>query len=161
MPYTRTIGALKILLCCFSLGCAHSKIPGTEVRDTQENREIVDLLETMRKAVEIRNLDGVRALISPDYFEDLGTADPRDDYGYVELTSEILPESFKRTLEMYVTFRVFDVVVEGDKAHADIQYSSRARLSLPDGETWDSHQEFNRVELRRTPKDTWLIVAGL
>ena len=140
--------------------CAHSNIPGTEVPDTSENREIVEVLETMRQAVEGRDLAKLRALVSTEYFEDMGTPDPRDDYGYAELTSKVLPQSFERTEEMYVTFRVFDVVVEGDEAHADLQYSSRARLTLPSGDKWDSHQEFNRVKLQRSA-DKWLIVAGL
>jgi hypothetical protein len=61
---------------------------------------------------------------------------------------------------MHVSFVVHDIVVTGEHAHADIRYSSRARLDLPSGTLWDSHREFNRVVFARE-NDAWRIVSGL
>ena len=89
----------------------------------------------------------------------LSVLGPRPD-GYHELTTTILPESMTVTKELYVDFEVYEVSIEGDTAHADVRYSSRARLELPSGSKWDSHKEFNRVKLSREG-GSWLITSGL
>ena len=98
--------------------------------------------------------------MSPLYFEDNGTAQREDDYGYEELKSKILPDAMNVAQEVHVDFQVHDIVVQGDRAHADVRYTSRARLELPSGSLWDSHKEFNRIELARQ-NDRWQIVSGL
>ena len=140
--------------------CAHSKIQGTEIPDTDENREVLEVLKALQSAFEVRDAEQVLALVSERYFEDMGTPDPSDDYGYAELKNEVLPKSMSTAKEFYVTFQVHEVEVMEDKAHADIRFASRARLDLPAGTIWDTHQEFNRVEFRRENKQ-WRIVRGL
>lgn len=148
---------LAMFVAC---GCAHTMIEGTQIPDTGENRKILQVLINLRRAMQARDSDSVTALISKTYFEDMGTADPADDYGYHELTTEILPQSMKITKEFYVNFEVHEVVIDGDIAHADLRYSSRARLELPSGSKWDTHREFNRVQLARED-GTWVITSGL
>jgi hypothetical protein len=148
------------LLLLVSVSCAHSKIAGTEVPDTDDNRAIMEVLLAYKTALEGRNVNGILNLLSKKYFEDNGTPDQSDDYGYEQLANKILPEAFAATKEMYADFQVHAVEVEGDKAHADIRYDSRARLEFPSGGMWDSHREFNRVELERAD-GKWMIVSGL
>jgi hypothetical protein len=100
------------------------------------------------------------SIVSTSYFEDNGTPDPRDDYGYTELSTRILPDSLAVAKEMHVSFVVHEIVVTGEHAHADIRYNSRARLELPSGTLWDSHREFNRVVFARE-NHAWRIVSGL
>jgi len=135
-------------------------IPGTEVPDTSDNREIFEVLIKYKTALEARDKDGLLALVSKKYFEDNGTPDQSDDYGYEELASKIMPEALAAAKEMYADFQVHEVVVEGDKAHADLRYDSRAKVELPSGSLWDSHREFNRVEFQRE-NGRWMIVSGL
>jgi hypothetical protein len=148
------------LLPVLALACAHQRIPGTRVPDTAENREVMAVLEKLQAAMQARDVAGIVPLVSPKYFEDNGTPDPTDDYGYGELKDKILPESFAVAAEMHVSFDVHDIRVEGEKAHADIRYDSRARLELPSGTLWDSHREFNRVVFARED-GAWRIVSGL
>lgn len=141
-------------------GCAHSYIAGTTVVDTPENRSVVDVLAKMQEALRARNADQLMALVSPSYFEDMGTPDPSDDYGYEQLRNEILPRSLEVTKELYVDMKVHDVVIQGDQAYANVRYSSRARLDLPAGTLWDTHSEFNRVEFA-LENGRWMITRGL
>lgn len=70
------------LLLCSTLGCAASRIPNTDVPDTSENRDIIAFCERYRHAVESRDARALLAMASPRYFEDGGTPDGSDDYGY-------------------------------------------------------------------------------
>lgn len=149
--------ALSISLAA---GCAHSTIKGTTVRDTEENREVFQVIEELRSALEARDAGRVLALVSPTYFEDLGTVDAADDYGYQELRDEVLPGAFAATREMHVAVEVHDIVVEDGRAYADVRYASRAHIELPSGAFWDSHKEFNRIELQREDGQ-WRVISGL
>ncbi len=151
---------LSLVAVVAALGCAHNYIPGTRVRDTSENREVVALLEKVRAGMEARNAEQILALVSARYFEDNGTLAAEDDFGFEELRTKILPESLAAAEEVHLTFEIHAVEIEGDRAHADIRYNSRARFKLPAGALWDSHREFNRVEFARE-KDAWRIVSGL
>ncbi|MEC9466559.1 MAG: nuclear transport factor 2 family protein [Myxococcota bacterium] len=152
-----------ISLCCalaLTTGCAHTNIEGTPVADTSENREVFDFLVQVREAMQNRDAQGLIALISPDYFEDMGTPTDKDDYGYQHLIDVVIPKSLEIAKEIYVSFEVHDIEIDGEQAWADIRYNSRAKLELPSGELWDSHKEFNRIRLNRID-GKWLVTAGL
>lgn len=140
--------------------CAHSMIEGTRVRDTPENRAVLGVVAAMQSALEEKDADKLLTLVSPNYFEDMGTADPTDDFGYEQLKTKILPESFAAAREVHVAIEVHDVVVEGEHAWADVRYSSRAWLDVPGGDKWDTRRELNRIELALVD-GAWLIVSGL
>jgi hypothetical protein len=135
-------------------------VEGTQIDDTSENREILSVLKSVRTAMQERNQDALLALISESYFEDMGTADPEDDYGYEYLRDTVIPQTMKIAGKVVVNFSVHEIQVEDQLALADIRYNSRARLDLPTGAIWDSHKEFNRLEFKRE-KGKWLITRGL
>ena len=141
-------------------GCGHAFIEGTTIRDTDANREIYELVSRVREALERRDSETLVGMVSTQYFEDNGTPDARDDYGYVELKEKLLQDSLNSTKEMYLTFTLHDVVVKENYAYADIRYNSRARIDLPAGRVWDTHQDFNRLEFRRE-NNVWRIISGL
>jgi len=147
-------------LLALTTACAHTNIEGTPVADTTENREVFDFLVQVREAMQNRDAPGLIALISPKYFEDMGTPNNKDDYGYQHLIDVVIPKSLEITEELYVSFEVHDIGIDGESAWADIRYSSRAKLSLPSGELWDSHKEFNRIQLNRE-NGKWMVIAGL
>lgn len=150
-----------VLLGAFAAaGCSHALIEGTRVRDTPENRAVLDVVAAMQSALEAKSADQLLTIVSPNYFEDMGTADPADDFGYDQLKTKILPESFAAAREVHVAIEVHDVVVDGEHAWADVRYSSRAWLNVPGGDKWDTRRELNRIELAQVD-GAWLIVSGL
>lgn len=160
MQRTR-IPALALAAAAVALtGCAHSLIAGTNIPDTDDNRAVLAVLAELRQAMVDRDATRITELVSTAYFEDMGTPDPDDDYGFYELSTQILPRSMEIAKEVFVDFQIHDVVVDGDRAWADLRYKSRARLDLPTGTQWDKHEEFNRVELARED-GAWRITAGL
>ncbi len=155
---------LVLIACAWSCatlsGCAHSTLAGTNIPDTDDTRAIYAIVLDIDQAMEKRDADGILKHVSERYFEDNGTARQEDDYGYAELKGRILPESLATTQEVQLDLLVQDIVVEGERAHVDLRYNSRARLNLPAGEMWDSHKDFNRIELL-LEKGNWRIVSGL
>src|SRR6478672_4443044 len=79
---------MRLALACLLMvsgvsGCATvSVIPGTTVRDTRQNREILEIVEKYRRAMEERDAATLLALAHPQYYEDSGTPKGDDDYGY-------------------------------------------------------------------------------
>ena len=142
------------------VGCAHSTIPGTDIEDTEDNRSVLTVLDQLQKALQARDSDTVLSLISPTYFEDMGTIDNKDDFGFEEFRDSILNQNIEKIAELYLKIDVHDVQVEGDQAFIDIRYRTRAKLSLPSGSTWTQDSDFSRVSFARE-QGRWLVVSGL
>ena len=60
------------LLMLTLVACGPKYIPNTEVPDNPKNREIVELVERYRQAVEERNINALKEMISRSYFPTLG-----------------------------------------------------------------------------------------
>lgn len=157
----RQLGLLPALVLTVGLfaACAHGKIQGTNIDDTDENREILRVVESYHRAVESRDADAVLAMVSPRYFEDNGNTDSADDYDYRGL-SETLRSDFERTKAMQLEIRVDDVVVDEDHAYAYIMYTVRGQADLPSGALWKTNTDRARITFERQGQK-WLIVAGL
>ena len=149
-----------LLALAMSQACAHTLVEGTQIDDNDDNREILAMLGAVQTAMQKQDQEMMLTMISELYFEDMGTPNPQDDYGFEHLRDVILPTTMKVAGKIVLNFTVHDIVVEADKAHADIRYSSRARLDLASGALWDSHKEFNRLQFQRE-QGKWLITHGL
>ena len=143
------------------IGCAHSKIPLTNIDDTEENREILHLVREYHKALESLDADAVLSLVSPRYFEDNGNLEADDDYDFDGLR-KTLREDFKRTRALKVNIRVDAVEVDEDteRAWAELYYQIHAHNEYPAGTKWESSSDRTRLRFERV-EGKWLIVAGL
>jgi hypothetical protein len=116
--------------------CAPSRIPNTDVPDTRENRDVIEIAEQYRRAVEQRDTRALLALTSPNYFEDGGTPAGDDDYGIEGLRRLLSIWSEEvRAVRYEVRYRrvSFD---RQDRANVDFTYTGsftlrRAPLHLP------------------------------
>lgn len=65
-------------------GCAAraSNIPGTKINNDKVNRDVIEAVENYRVAVEKADAEGLFLMASDRYFEDSGTPQGADDYGY-------------------------------------------------------------------------------
>lgn len=141
--------------------CAHAKIADTDIKDTPENREVLDFVEEYRVAVESLDPNAVLALVSPDFFyEDNGNSDSSDDYDYQGLKTQ-LQRSFQRTRTMQLNLRVDAVEVENDSAFAELYYEFRAHNQYPSGNKWDTGTDRTRLQLIRSPEGQWRIAGGI
>jgi hypothetical protein len=150
------LGALVL----WTAGCATvNVIPGTKVADTKLNREILDVCERYRHAMEDRDATTLLALAHPNYYEDSGTPKGDDDYGYEGL-KEVLQRRMSqlRTLRYNIEYR--KVTVEGHHAMIDIRYDASYQLATEMGDRWERKQNDKRLELENDGK-RWLIIGGM
>ncbi len=152
------LGPLVLIGLC---ACAHDKIPLTNIDDTDENREILDVVKEYHKALESLDADAVLHLVSPRYFEDNGNLDAADDYDFEGLR-KTLQEDFKRTRALKVNIRVDAIEVddEADRAWAELYYQIHAQNEYPSGLKWETGSDRTRIRFERVG-GKWFIIAGL
>lgn len=154
---------LRLVLVALSLwagGCATiSVIPGTKVPDTKANRELLEVCERYRHAMEDRDVATLLALAHPNYYEDSGTPSGNDDYGYDGL-KDVLQKRLAavKTLRYNIEYR--RVQIEGHHAQVDIRYDASFQLATEMGDRWERKQNDKRIELENDGK-CWLIIAGM
>jgi hypothetical protein len=164
--------SVRAVLILSLLGCAACKprlLPGTTVEDTADNRRVVEFVAAYEQAIERRSADAVVSLCAPDYFEDNGTVDQKDDYGVDRLKAQ-LEEDFAKTKEIQLEILVQNVSeAEGAKeplVYLDYRYKQRALVTLPAGDKWISTSDVNRLVLREDDEaddaaSRFMIVSGL
>ena len=141
-------------------GCATiNTIPGTKVPDNKSNRELLDVVERYRHAMEDRDAATLLALAHPNYYEDSGTPKGDDDYGYEGL-KDVLARRLGalRTLRYNIEYR--KVNITGHHAQVDIRYDASFQLATEMGDRWERKQNDKRIELENDGK-RWLIIAGM
>jgi hypothetical protein len=170
--------------------CGVQQIPNTTVPDTRENRAVIDVAERYRHAVEARDTRALLALASPNYFEDAGTPQGDDDYGYEGLR-RLLSIWTEEVQSVRYEIRYRHVTFEREGSHAVIDYTytgsftlRRPPAQLPDGvdapqgslldvdpvrgatpvnadrEVWYRRVADNRLEMEREGNE-WRIVSGM
>jgi hypothetical protein len=141
-------------------GCAALRtIPGTTVADTHQNRDILNVCERYRHALEDRDATQLLALAHPQYYEDSGTPKADDDYGYEGL-KEVLAKrlSAVRTIRYNIEYRKIEV--SGTRARVDIRYDASFQLATEMGDRWERKQNDKRIELE-SDRGRWLIIGGM
>jgi hypothetical protein len=141
-------------------GCAIvNLIPGTKVPDTHGNREILDICEKYRHALEDRDAATLLTLAHPNYYEDSGTPKGDDDYGYDGLR-DVLSKRLAalKTVRYNIEYRKVDIA--GHHASVDIRYDASFQLATEMGDRWERKQNDKRLELENDGK-RWLFIAGM
>ncbi len=144
----RLIGCSTLLCVILSTGCAHKVIPNTDVRDSQENREILDFMERYRKAVEAIDVEKLLSLASPDYYDDNGTPNGEDDVDYQALR-KILRGWKDEVLKVRYEIRYRQVRFDRDKIIVDVTYTGSFKLRGVDKPRWERRLADNRFVLKR------------
>jgi hypothetical protein len=170
--------------------CVTSNIPGTEIPDSHENRDVIEVAERYRHAVEQRDTRTLLGLAAPNYFEDGGTPQGDDDYGYDGLRSLLSIWSDEvREVRYEMRYRRITFEQDGQRALVDFTYTGSFTLRRPpmqvtggalarqesmlnadpargatpmsgDREVWYRRVADNRLALERV-QGQWRIVAGM
>lgn len=77
---TRLAPLFCLLALAFASACAPKLIPGTLIEDTDEARQILEVMRAYTDALEARDIDRILALTSPSFFETSGTVEGDDDF---------------------------------------------------------------------------------
>jgi hypothetical protein len=159
----RFIGLLALLPLT---GCAGRFIQSPllddelRLRDSDDNRAIVDLVASYEASLEALDLNRIGEHVSEEYYENAGTTDTtEDDYGYESLMGQfaVLTEHVR---EMRVDIEVHSITVDGDRADVLFDYSFTMLYSVDGLDRWETDRDVNRLQLIRE-NESWRIAGGL
>ncbi len=150
---------LPLGLLLLAAACSPKLIPGTDVRDTKENRAVYDVIDEYVNAMNKRDPAAVLALVSPDYFDDAGTPEPGDDLDRAHLEKSIVQDLGRlETERLALTIR--NIEVDGDKAFVEVFYDNYYRVQTPAGPIPRRDTDVHRIHLKKID-GKWKITAGL
>ena len=165
LPKTVLNSMLRALLTCgFVLGltaCGPGYLDvAQKIPATPQNKEIYEVLKAYHQAIEERDIDALKQLISPQFQENGGTTDdPTDDYGYDKLLQKltVLRDNVKK---LHLQLQLREISVQGDDAAAEVHFVGTALLTdggVDNYRTWD---DINRLKFKRED-GAWHIIGGL
>lgn len=150
-------------------GCGKEPmIAGTNIPDTEENWEVLRVLERYRKA--FVQLDAARVLATahPTYYDVGGTDDPSDDVVYEDL-GPMLRKRMAQLEKVRFTIDYLDLHIDKHRATVHVWIDASFELKPPPAEAevafrrqprMGHKQDYAMFELIRDG-DTWLITRGL
>ncbi|MDR0966703.1 MAG: hypothetical protein LBM75_09435 [Myxococcales bacterium] len=163
---------LAPLLCLLALvltsACAPRLIPGTLIEDTEEARQLLDLMGAYTSALESRNTDKLLALTSADFFETSGTPEGDDDFDRhgLELKLREWFSHFKSVrARVEVQKMTFESTPDGKIAKASVVYFYDISFQAPEGNgsdklVWRTESD-TKAMLFRLEDGLWKILSGI
>lgn len=147
------------ILLLFS--CGQRYIAGTRVPDTPENRVIAELVERYRVAIEKRDIETLKEMVSRKYFTLSGTvSDPSDDYGYEQLEKKVFPSLKEQVKSIQLAIFLRKIEVQGNHAKAEFEYYYKFFYVDGGKDRWLAKSDFQRLEFEKED-GVWRIVSGL
>jgi hypothetical protein len=137
--------ALTALLAA-SAGCDKT-IPNTTVKDTPENRAVINFMENYRKAVEARDVGALLAMAHPQYLDDNGTPSGDDDIDYRGLQKK-LSRWRERVSDVRYEIKYRTIAREMDRVLVSYRYSASFRIAYDEeDQRWSRRIGENRMVL--------------
>jgi len=153
--------AATVVLCCTAVACGPGYLDvGGKVPATDSNREVFGIVKAYHAAVEAKDIDSVKRMISQRYYENGGTTDrSEDDYGYDKVVERVtmLRDNVKR---VQLRIKLVDIEVAGEEATVDYEFVGRVLLTEGGIDTYRTWNDFSRMRLAREA-DRWMIIGGL
>lgn len=142
--------------------CSTKRIPGTEIEDNDETRAVLDVVSAYKRAFEARDAKGVLALVSPRFFETVGTPEPSDDYDRAGLERN-LEHQFGQVTSPGLDLDVRRVEIDEEKHQARVNYFYSSRWQRTDGGAQQGFQGTADIAQIRLVKEdgAWKIVGGI
>lgn len=134
----------------------------SKVKDNSENRQVLEVVDAYRVAMEKRDVSALRGLISDEYYENAGTTDTtEDDYGVAGVPS-VMTRLSDQVKALHLDVVVKEMQVSGDRAYVVYEYIWNYRYEVNEDEPkWDAGRDLNRMELVRDDGGLWKITRGL
>ena len=146
------------------VGCGHGRtIPGTTVLATETNQEIIDSIENYRMNLVQKNVDGLLLLASDRYFEDGGTPQASDDYGFEGLRT-ILLNKLQRVQSIRYDVEYQAISIKGDMAEVRVFLNGAFELKGEAGDRYRRLSDIHRFVLQRSASggsNKWKFLSGM
>lgn len=161
MTLSRSLAAIWLSLGMMATACGPAMIPNTHVEDTVFNREVLEVLEQYRVAINDQDVPALLRLAHPDYYDDNGTPSTEDDVDY-EMLVEKLGLWADRLEDVRYDIRYRDVTLaESGRVVVDYTYTGRFKLVRADGDSrWSRRLDNNRIVLEKVD-DAYRVLSGM
>jgi hypothetical protein len=131
-------------------GCKPKLLPSTNVKATEENRQIVKFLEQYKNAVEKRSVDAIMELVAKDFSDNMGNPDDPS----LHLNYLTLKEKLEKTMPRIQDIRLGMFVQHIGKLEKGLYevvyyFNKQILMQVPSGEKWVSVKEVNRMVIRK------------
>ncbi len=145
-----------------AVGCAHvDYIPGTTVLKTEQNQEVIDVIEQYRQRLIMRRIDELLVLASEKYFEDSGTPRSDDDYGYQGLR-EVLTKKLQRVKSLRYDLEYRSVKVTGNRAEVEVFIDGSFELAAESGDRYRRVNDYHKFILEKDKStEHWKFLSGM
>lgn len=150
MTRFKFLGAALLLLTLSA--CVPRYIPNTEIRNTKDNREILDVISKYKDAFEAQDAQAIAALASTRYL------DPRDNISYDTLISD-LERDFEEVKQVQLDIAVRRIEVKKEVATVDYFYSSNVLIKTEGEDRWRSQTDDKRMTLVHED-GAWKVLSG-
>jgi len=158
---TSRLGALAGVVIAAMAGCGHTRyLAGTTIPATEDNLAVVETIEQYRELLIEKNIEGLLLLASKEYFEDGGTPQANDDYGYDGLR-EVLTRHLGRVQSLRYDIEYQRVTMRGDRAEVDAFLNGAFELQSETGERYRRVNDRHRFVLERTSNNKWRFLSGM
>jgi hypothetical protein len=152
--------AAVLLIAAPLAGCAPSMIPGTDIKDSPDARQIIDVITAYRGSLESRNVDGIMKLVSKTFFENCGTPEGGDDYDYAGLEQK-LKSWAEKTKIVRAALEVKAINVTKDQAQVQYFFDVNYEIPGPDNTTqWKRETDTKEMTLK-LEGSMWRIISGI
>lgn len=132
-----------------------------EIPDTQQNREVLEVIDAYKVALQNRESEDINGLISDEYYENAGTTSTSDDdYGRTGVP-EVLSRLDEQVKSVKFEIVVKDMNVQDDRAWVVFEYLWNYKYQVGDVPKWESGRDVNRIDLVRDDGGLWKITRGL
>ncbi len=158
---------MKIIMMILSLSilfvsCSSQKmIEGTSIKDSDENRELYNIMQKYNKSLEEKNIDEIMAIVSKRYYDNSGTIDNTDDFGYSQLR-DILTKRFSQIKEIFQTIKVRKINYNKstDKYYVTYQYDAKFLMNIGNNDEWHKKSDINQIVFKKED-ESFKIIKGL
>ncbi len=150
------------IVAAFAVGCGPGYLDvGERVEATDENREVFTILKAYHKAMEDRDIETLKKMVSRRYYENGGTTESdKDDYGIDKLNSAVLLKLRDNVRRVQFRIKLLDIAVKGNNAKAQYEYFGRVLLTEGGRDSYKMWNDFAQMDLVRE-NGRWKILRGL
>jgi hypothetical protein len=162
-PGRRLAPALLVaLFAVAALDCAHAEyIPGTTVLKSEQNQEIIDVIEQYRQRLVGRKVEELLVLASDRYFEDSGTPRSDDDYGFAGLR-EVLQKKLQRVKSLRYDIEYRRIAVSGSRAEVEVFIDGSFELAADSGDRYRRVNDYHKFILEKDKtSEHWKFLSGM
>jgi hypothetical protein len=140
--------------------CAAKRIPGTDIEDNDDTRAILRVMEQYRTAVESRDAEAVRKLLSTSFKDEGGTTRPEDRMDYNWIT-ERLGRELKKHDELRLDISVRKINFQRDSDTASAIYTWSLNYRMPGLSNKPQNDSDIKEMWFKREKSGWKILSGI